>query len=270
MLPNRLADPQEEIARQLSSAQRRLDALERIEGLEDTYAVATSALSMLPALRGLWPMSSVNDLGDPADISGFDNLLGLFGNPQYNLDGLAPYIEFDGVGDFLSAPIGSFTGTEAFINPAIRGLSLGGYFYFNNAPGAIEVMMSQHGAAGQRAFRLRRQATGELRFTISIDGTAEFDITSASVPGTAGWFYAACRFDPSVEQAVFFNAEKTTTLVGVPASIFASAEEFNISGRTMGTNLMTGRASLCYLCGADIGDTLIQTMFETTRGLFGL
>lgn len=272
MFPNRPNDPIEDIGRQLSSVQRRLETLERLEG-PDAWAVAVSALSLLPGLRGLWPTSSSDENGDAFDFSEQDRVLSYNGNPVYNLDGLAPYIALDGVGDFLSRADEAgldILGTETTIAVAIRGLSMGGWFYFDNAPAAAESMMSKYGAAAQRSYRIRRQAAGDLRFTISVDGTAESDVDSTSTPTTATWLFAACRFDPSTEQAIFFNGEKTSIVAAVPASIFNSNADLDIGARSGGADLMTGRASLCFLCAADIGDTLIQTIFQTTRGLFGI
>lgn len=141
---------------------------------------AAAVLQVLPVLRGAWPMSSVGYLAaDQArDISGQGNHLTNNNTAIFAHAALVPAVGLTGASNhYLSRVDGGLgnwadiIGTEAYVTSAQRGLTLGGWFYFNGAAAAIEVMMSKAAGAGTRSYQLHRRATGEIRFQVSTDGT---------------------------------------------------------------------------------------------------
>jgi len=237
---------------------------------------AISAFSLLPGLRGLWPMSSVDENGNALDLSGKGLTLAYAGNPGYNYQGLAPYIDLDGVGDSLSRNDEAaldIIGTEGFIASAKRGLTIGGWFWFDTLVTA-RLIMSKWKVTGSndRSYRLYwSQVNNAFTFDISTDGIATVFAASTAGYSTGRWYWIVGRFTPSTEVAIFINRVKTTNLVGVPASLFNSISTFYIGTQDAGaTFMMDGRVSICFLSSALLSDTIINTAYEQTRALYGV
>jgi hypothetical protein len=249
-----------------------------------SWANACSIIQLLPGLRGFWPMSVVGDTGNAQDQSGHAKVLTYTGNPVYSSDDLAPYIEFDGTGDYLTRADEShfdITAKEAFFSSqasslgAARGLTLGGWFYPANITNSDSLMSKDDVAGNDRSYNLRVMgavAGDPVRFLISDDGTNTDQANSASGYSATTWQFMAGRFneaDAGEELAVWLNDEKTTAATA-RASIWDSAAPFNISGYNDGSALFTGRASLCFLCAAALPDVIIWALYQQTRALFGV
>jgi hypothetical protein len=257
----------ERLRRTLRESQRQ-DALSE----STAWAVACSTGLNLPGLTGSWTMSAFDDAGATQDFSENGLTLTMAGDPEYGYDGLAPYVALDGTGDWLAratAAILNISGTEMHVEAAYRGLSMGGWFRFANAAGANETMMGKWLIAGnQRSYMLRRDAAGTVTAFVSVDGAALTQATSTATPAQNTWFFAWMVFDPSNELSVFVDSEKSSLLVGVPASIFASTADFRIGANGGGTALMTGRASHCSLCAEFHSDALVEGHHAKMRGLY--
>jgi hypothetical protein len=225
----------------------------------------------LPGLRGCWPMSAYDASGNAFDQSSNGRTLTYNGNPTYNYDNLAPYLDFDGTGDYLTRTDEAgldILGTESYVaNP---GLTLGGWFWFDVAVGGgAEGMITKHDTASARSYRLFRAATSSvIRFAISSNGSSDTTV-SGDLLDQNQWYFVVGRYTPSTEVAVFLNDGKTTNITSIPASIFNSATDLNI-GAHNGAFRMTGRASLCFLCAAALSDAIIGNLFQQSRVLFGV
>lgn len=233
---------------------------------------AISAGLMLPALRAFWPMSSADESGNALDLSGQGRTLSYNGNPAYSAVGLAPFLNLDGAGDYLSRADEAgldITGTETTVGAALRGLTILGWFEAD-AFGAAAGLMGKWAAAGNRSYLLYKLAADTPRFSVSGDGTAEVAVTAASAM-TAAWYCIAGRFTPSTELALFVNGVKTTNLAGVPASIYSGNASFTIGGYDSPVaNFLDGRPSLCALCAAALPDCFVNAFYEQTRALYGV
>jgi len=255
---------------------------ERLRDLEtmETAPDLISPYLALTGLRGFWPMSAFQSNGDCFDQSGNARLLTYNGNPTYNYDGLAPYLEMDGVGDFLErfdeAGL-DIIGTETYIDAAVRGLTMGGWIWVT-ATGTDDGFMTKwNDLAGFRGYRLKQGIGGPpitFAFEISSDGTAITSVSSDANSLTTGvWHFLVGRFDPSAELAIFLNSDKNTNVAAIPASIVNNAESFMIGAQApagVPIEHMTGRASLCFLCAAYLSDDIIIGLFDQTRGAFGV
>lgn len=232
---------------------------------------------LLPGLVGFWPMSSVQrSTGNVYDLSNQGRMLTYNGNPTYNVYDLTPYIDLDGTGDYLSRADETdldIQGTETIFASAVRGLTLGGWFWFDNAPGASsEICMSKFSAsAGNYSYFVRRLPSaqgGFANFLISDNGSVLTEVSGTSIPTAGSWWWIVGRFDPGVELAVWLNGSKWTNTTSIPASIYNGNAAFVIGGRDGGTLLLDGRASLCFLCAAALKDNLINYLYRRSRALF--
>lgn len=270
----------ETLVRKVHSLERRLDALvlpEQPLRASMAWRTACSMYQALTGLRGFWPMSAVYDGGNALDLSGNGRTLTRNGSLYYNFDTLAPFIQFDGAGDFLSRADEAgldILGTEAYIRAIHRGVTIGGWFYPEDTT-ALNVLMSKVGGAANRSYLLLADGSlpgNNVGFYISDDGTNITTVYSVTGYTTNTWQFIAGRFndaDTGEELAVWLNDEKTTR-VTARATIFNSTAPFNISGFNSGTNLFTGRASLCFLCAAALDDATIRALYQHTRALFGV
>lgn len=234
---------------------------------------AISTFQNLPGLVGFWPMSSVQrSTGNAYDLSGQTRTMSYNGNPVYSFGGMAPYIELDGTGDYLSRADETdldILGSEAIYAANVRGLTFGGWFY-PGAAGAVMRYMSKWGNAGTRSYMLHATATGTHQMTVSSDGTASTLIETTSAYSTNAWYFVVGRFKPSTEVAIFTNSDKVINTTSIPAAIFSGASDLVIGGQTGGATLLTGRASLCFLCADALSDDVITALFQQTRRLFGI
>lgn len=232
------------------------------------WKAACSAMLSLPGLRLFAPMSSFDENGDAFDLSGQGRTLSYNGNPTYNYDGLAPYIAFDGTGDYLSRATEAgldILGTEAYVAAGVRGLTLGGWFYPEEI-GTLEHIFSKWGAALQRSYRLALTVPNQFNFRISDDGT-NFDSAISAAVSMNSWYFVVGRFDPAVEVSVWVN-EVEAVQATVRAGVFNSNAALAIGAQPGGASPFQGRTSLCFLCAALHSDALVRALFAATRGLF--
>lgn len=238
-----------------------------------------SSFLALPGLRAFWPMSSVDyaAANRARDLSGQGYHLTDNNTPTFSFDGLAPYVEFGGVNQYLSRADGGaanwadITGTETYIDAGVRGLTIGGWFWFDNAAGAnAETPLSKWMATGnQRGYMIqRRPTTGVGRFTVSTDGIASIFATTTSTISKSSWHFIVGRFDPSVEVSVYLDGTFYTTLVSIPASIADGTESFKIGAIGGPTAYLDGRASMCFLCATALSDEIISNLYRQSYILF--
>jgi hypothetical protein len=231
---------------------------------EPQFALANvvSTISMMPQLRGFWPMSSVNESGQVMDLSGQGRTLSNTGTTPFAVSGLAPYASFDGATQYLSRA------DEAGLD--ITGaLTLGGWFQFG-AFAAEQDCISKWAAAGnQRSYMLIMQATGKAKIAITTDGSTIKDIEQASADtATNTWRFLVGRFTPSTEIAIWSNDVKAVNAAAIPATIYNSSTAFAIGARSDGTLKVNGKSALCFLCAAALSDTIINNLYQQSRSLF--
>ena len=230
----------------------------------------------LPGLRGFWPMSTVNESGNAYDLSGQGRTLTYTGNPTYNYDGFAPYVDLDGTGDYLTRGDEAgldITGTEATVAAAVNGLTMGGWFWVDAfTVGQNYGFMGKSNTSGdQRGYLLYIGESGVYAGTVSNSGTVATTVTIAgSAIVTGGWEFLTMRFTPSTELALFVGDLKYTNTTSVPASIYGSSEDFQIGAFNAGTYNLDGRASMCFLSDMLLSDDIILALYGNTRALFDI
>lgn len=257
------------LTRQIAKLQRDRDRLLQPEVSPDLI----SPFLALPMLRGFWA-GSVSNLGNWRDISGMNNILLFNGDPVYAQipADLPGYWYYDGVGDYhhiTDAASGNnfdIIGTEAYVFPATRGLTFGGWFY-----PAADVTGHMIGKANDTngPYMLLYVAGGTALFRIRDAGDANnFDVSVAMVTDT--WQFIVGRYDPGTEIKIWNGAVTNTNVAGIPASILDGADNFSIGAEGAGGLPFTGGAAYCFVCAAQLNDATISNIFQQTRGAFGV
>lgn len=226
-----------------------------------------SVSQVIPGSRGSWPMSVISS-GSAIDISDLENNLSPTNAPTFGYDGLAPYVQFDGINQTLvhiDAADFDIIGNEAYV--INNGLTMGGWFYADAS--LITTQLMGKGAAGLAGcYGLQFLATGAV-ITALTNGAALEQVTSANVIADSTWFYAVVQWNPSTEHAVWLNRTKTTGGSAL-AVLQNNAVAFQI-GAYNGVNLpFPGRASHCWLSCNFLSDAIIASIFEQQRALFGV
>ena len=253
-----------ETIRRLTALERRLDNIVMPERSSDLISPFLS----LPAIRGVW-ISTVDAAGVWKDCSGIDFDLTPAGNPKHNCPGLIPYWYYDGVGDYHSHVDHvnfDILGTEGYIESVARGLTMGGWFYPALTTSAC--MMGKADNANGPYFLWNSAGTQAL---FRIRDAADANNFNVYIPLTLNkWQFFVVRYKPSVETKIWNNAASNTNTTNIPASILNGTDTFGVGAFGLGANPFTGRAACCFLCAAAISDAQRSSMFEQTRGAFGV
>lgn len=245
------------------------------------WADAVSAHLMLPGLRGFWPMSAVGDSVSGTnslvtDLSGQGRHLTNNGVALGSYSGLAPYYNFDGTNDYLARADEAgldILGTETYIASGLRGLTFGGWFQVAainpaNTKGFIAKWVP--GTNDRSYAMILPVGTATPQFVISSTGLGTTSIVTAPTISTATFYHLVCRFDPGTQVSIFVDGEPTNA-VSADAAVFNSAANLNIMAYDNGlaTTRNTGYASLCFLSTCYLSDTIIKSIYHSTRALFG-
>lgn len=237
-----------------------------LKTIADQFSLAQKDLFIrLPGLRGYWPMSAVNYLGRAIDHSNASVNLQRTGAPTYAFDGNA-YVQLGVATDFLHTASGEldFTGTEAWIDSGIRGLTFGGWFWIDVIPVAASGLISKHGVAPQYGFTLIVSTAGSPQVYISSNGTNNWTVVHSPLTINT-WHFIVARFTPSTELAVFVNDAKVVNTTTIPAAINVSTQNFEI-GRYSNDNsrIIEGRARDVFICASALSDATLSDLYQAS------
>lgn len=251
-----------QMQRQIDALAKTLDELKTRERDNGWGSVIGRHLA-LPNLRGFWPMSSADNTGAMYDMSEQGRTLtwvapvatGVYSNR-------VPYSEFNATSNLFRADEAGLSITGS--------LTFGGWFWVDSSVAASEFFITKwNGTGNQRSYVLQLLAGGAIRFLVSVDGVAPtiFDTTGTITPNS--WNHIVAQFNPSTSMIVWINGVSQTFTTSIPASIFDSTAVFRIGALDgSATNILDGRATLCFLCAAAAPDALIQELYAATRGFF--
>ena len=247
---------------------------------EKQFALQKTIVSHLaiPNLIGFWPMSSADTAnnGDCFDTSGAGRTLSNINTVEFGYDGIIP------ISSFSTTPSQtrlmrvdeagtSITGTETYVVSGQRGITLGGWFRFDNdLPASFETLLGKWLASGnQRSFLLFKTTTGSIRFNISSDGSSGGItlVEATSSVGAGQWCKIDVRYKPSTELKIFIDGVSTINTTSIPASVFDSSAELSIGGISTG-NSLNGISSMCYLSASTLDDALIQNLYHSGKPLY--
>ena len=229
------------------------------------WSRAVSALLLLPQIRGVWSMASVDNLGASYDASGQGRTLTNISSLEYGVyNGLVPYAIHNGIGDYLERP------DEAGLD-ITTALTMGGWVWVDSGGGFSRrsVIGKWNTLGNQRSYNLFvTSGSGLVEFFICTDGTAggEISFTSGSTLAVRdGWNFLVARYTPLLAMDMFINGERVTLTTGIPATIFNSTAAFAIGGLT---GFLGGRTSLMFLSATALSNAAIQLYYQITRRVF--
>lgn len=236
---------------------------------------AVSATLALPGLRGFWPMSAVGVAGQAIDLQGLGNHLVRNGG-DFGYDGIVPLIDYNGVNEYhnitdaASANAFDVLGTEAYIEPVKQGLTIGGWFKFDDdPPAAFEHLIGKWAAAANRSYSLIRLVGTQIRFRI-FDGAATTFATTTATTTSDTWYHCVGRFDTTLGDVfVYLNSVEVVTVVAV-ASINNGAADFTIAASSTPGDYLDGQASLCWICAASLSEAIIKNHFHQTKAMYNV
>ncbi len=247
---------------------------------------ALAAYMMIPGLRGLWAMTSLDDANPYIkDYSGQARGLTFNGTPRLGYTNLQSYLIFDGLGDYLTRADEAgldLLGTTAQVVLAQRGVTWGSWVNFDVAAGANrECILAKWNVTGdQRSYEIRREAaTGVAVANISSNGTAAnvFAASGSIATIASQWYFVCGRFQPSTEVALFANdvsaysdLQKYVNVTGIPAAIFNSTASLTVARRTNAADYLDGNVGISFISCAYLSDDFIETLFEISKALFDI
>lgn len=237
-----------------------------------SWKSVVSSFMTIPGLTGLWAMSNYDESGNVHDLTGQGRTLwraggGLF---QSGSTSLVPYINLDGSGDYLwraDEPGLDIDGTESHVAAARRGLTFIAWAWFDGTGASEGIAQKGNNVAADSAWDLRKTAADQPVFRVST-GAAWVDAVGDAID-TSRWYFFACRYDPSTEIKLWVDDVTDTDLVGVPASLPASTENFEL-GRLGTTFEMDGRISIAALSSQYVPDFHINALFQWSRKMHGV
>jgi len=248
------------------------------------WTSACSSMLALPGLRGFWPMSVMTDAAQAIDLSANGLTMTYAGSPVYGYEGLIPYCDFDGTGDYLWRADGAdvdIDGLETYIQTDIRGLTAMSWVYPTSLPQVthIGIMGKYRADTNQRSWMCDIASnTSPPRFYISSTGANSSGVTSTINLVQDTWQFIACRFHPlgTNDKAIFVgNADGITLTEGnaTYANLFNCSSQLRLGGVrniSAAVRYFPGSMSLIGLCATALPDYMIQSVFEQTRALFGV
>jgi hypothetical protein len=269
----------EELVQIISKLEKRLDNLimpEVIGPLRLAIANMMSMYQTLPGLVGLWPMASTAiSSGNAPDLSGNGKTLTHNGNPRYARAGasyLVPCIYCDGAGDYLSRASEAdlnIIGTEGVIATAWRGLTIGGWFYVASGASPGYLIGKANNTNGPY-FLYATPGTNVLFRVRDSTDTTNYSVAEATVDFRDGWHFIVGRYDPSTEVKIWVDDTTNVNTTSIPASLQSGPDNFGIMGNGVGTGLLIGYTSFCFLTATILSDDMIDDLYENTRDLFGV
>jgi len=250
-----------------------------------TMLYVVSAFQALAGLRGFWPMTIFDSSGNAADLSGLGHDLTRNGSPQYRrLYSRAWLAVDDGTMDYMShADHADFdiTGAETYIRPESRGLTIGGWYNFDNL-GSDVGLIGKWNTSGvnERSYLIDQLYSGGatvLAFRVSSDGTAagRVNVVSSVTPGGSPWYFVCGRFVPSGDMDIFVGHADTLVLTqdtetgAAPASIHSGTASLIVGAIDEGTtDWLDGHVGMQFVCAQSLIDEVITSLFEHTAPLY--
>lgn len=215
----------------------------------------------LPGVTGYFPMSIVDTAGKAVNHAKGGLDLSQTGTCAVGYDGNA-YRQVGQGTHYLSSNLDyALTGLETYIDVALRGFTIGGWFWIDSYPSVAQGIVSKFGVSSNYGYALISGGAGVISCYVSLDGSALTTVSSATSTPVDTWVFLVGRFVPSTSVDVFVNGQKTTNVTAIPASCFASTQAFEV-GRYLNTDTRTfdGRCRDVFLCRTALTDVQIENL----------
>jgi hypothetical protein len=229
-----------------------------------TPAMALAEYQALPELRGLWPMSSVNEGGHILDLSGQGRTLTNNGGAGRSVTPAgAPFVSLNGTSQYLSRA------DEAGLD--ITGnLSLGAWIYLTALPAVAGCVVGKITGAGN-AYRLQVVNVGGVGYLdFIVTGATEVSARSAVPVPVGQWVLVGGLFSPSAYVISRVNTSAAVNVTAIPASLNNVAAPFTVGAMGFPDYYLPGYVSLPVVCAAQIPTERWNGLYEAGRHLFGV
>jgi len=238
------------------------------------WSRACSMIQALPGLRGFWPMSAVGTGGEAQDLSSHAMHLSRNGGLDFYMAGLIPACAY-GSGEtpewheHADNAVFDIIGTESYIDSNYHGLTLGGWFKFDDdPPAASEYLMAKWSTTPNRSYRLIRLTDTTIQFSI---GDTIVSVTTTETTTDDTWYFCWGRYNnDDLEIDVGINDGIKNLAVGVPGSITPGTADFTIAARDGGSEALDGSVSMCWLSGASLTDAIVLSVFEHQKAMYNV
>lgn len=215
----------------------------------------------LPGLTGYFPMSIVDTAAKAVNHAQGGLDLAEVGVCPIGYDGNS-YRQLGSGVNYLSSSLDyALTGLETYIETAMRGFTIGGWFNVGSLSPSFSGLISKDGGTANRGYSLAISSAGLVRLQVSLSGGTPVFEETATVIGIGGWHFVVARFTPSVEMSVFVDGNKSTKTTGVPASCNVSSQAFEV-GRffAVDANILTSKVRDAFVARAILSDELIEEL----------
>ena len=240
---------------------------------------AASSIQEPPALIGAWPTSILrldNATDRVRDIAGGGYHLTWNGGLAAGNDDLAPYIWFNGTSGYLSRVAGaaswaSVRGNEGYVDAALRGLTVVGWYWANTIAAGNAGIISKWAAGNQRTWMLRRNGAA-IQWYASDDGAAGLGPATLNISANA-WYFIAARWTPDGANSMlklWVNSDTHENNIGAVATLFDSTANFLVGAYDGAANFWSGRGSHILFCASALEDALVFSLFQQQRAMFGV
>jgi len=189
----------------------------------------------------------------------------------FGYENLIPYMYFDGASVYYPPDTtGIVTGTESWVTPTQRGLTLGCWAKFSDSTaGGLIALYDTTG--DKRSYFLWKNTDNTIKLTISSDGTYT-NIDSAISSGSVtvdNWHFIAGRWN-TTKISVFID-QNATYATATQSSIYGGQHRLAFGGYSNGLSyLLTGYMAYPFICAASLSDEQIKNIYNKTRTLFGV
>jgi len=237
-------------------------------------ASLSAALLDIPNLTAAWiPASSYRSTGATAQQ------LDLMGGHDLTLNA-APTIDITQAGKLYEAANWNLVrASSKYLNRAHEtALALTNNFSFGVwiNPTTIPSVGEIYGVIGKgtdslanRAWLVFFSSFAKLDFRVYNAGGANTDVISNVAMEAGNWYFVQCRFQDSVETAIFVNGEKSSNTTSIPSAVRSTAGEFGI-GRMDATNYFNGKIGIAYLSRSALSDKTMIAIYNKTRVFYGV
>jgi len=237
-----------------------------IKAISDTLVGSQDKIFLeLPGLVAWYPGGPVEGAnGDMYNKATAENVA-MVGTCPVSYDGHPYRHTGNGANYFASSTFPQCVGTEAWISSEIRGLTVGGWVYLDAKEPVSSGIMSRDGGGSDRAWDLMYVTSSDMfRFIVSQTG-AVINTVDVAFPGLGQWVFAAARFIPGSEIAIWANGAKQVLDTGVVSSLYSPTADFEI-GRSItdDTRTFDGRMRDMFVCQAALDDETIEEIRVTS------
>ncbi len=238
-----------------------------------------SSYQSIPGLVGFWSMSSVQrSTGNVYDLSGQSRTMTYAGNPTFNIyNDLVAYCAFDGTADVLSRADETdldIGGNESIYATSVQGLTAGIWVRTPIVNPGGNMVIYGKGTPGTDAETFALWSTNGSTIQLSVvDSTGAFRDSAPNVELTANtWHFIGLRWDNSANTvASWLDGAALTSNASSRSALSNNAIGVSIGGAITGAALkMTGDIALVFLSANALSGTLINGLFQQSRGLFGV